>query len=123
MKIYKKQGRKYVEIGTYESEYIYYPHGAHLVWSRPGVTTTRYKIEPADAAVMAALERLRDVLTKELTDAMKMQPESREYTKLEKKAIKAIRDVLGDGLNSIRFEGLSVFDIVNKAIQRLKQEL
>jgi len=57
--IYKKVGRRYVEIGTYDNEQLHYPHGAHLVWSRPGGVLTRYTIKPADAALLAAMELIR----------------------------------------------------------------
>ena len=67
--IYRKRGRRYVEIGVYEDAYSHYPHGAHLVWSRPGGVLKHYSIEPADAAMLATADRMRDAMLEAMRKA------------------------------------------------------
>ena len=123
-KIYKKVGRRYIEIGNFDNESLFYPHGASLVFSRKGGTLTRFGIEPADAAVIAALQRVKETVVNEMEEAAKMMPEKRPYTKKELKAIQAMRDVLGDsGMMSIRFEGVSMSGIVERGLEIVKKEI
>lgn len=68
--IYKKHGRRYKEIGNYEPEaYDTYPHGAHLVISRPGSRLTRFSINPDHAALLAAAEDMREAMIQAMRDA------------------------------------------------------
>lgn len=120
--IYKKQGRRYVEIGVYDNEALYYPHGAHLIWSRPGGALTHYNIEPADAALLAAAARMREPMVEAMrkTDAMELKPAAnrRPLTKLERKAWDAYKAIAG-APQSLYLEGKSLHDVVQAGIDVL----
>ena len=60
---YKKVGRKYVPVSEYDGSLMCaMPEGFHVIHVRPGCKSYRYKIDPADATVVAALGKLRDKL-------------------------------------------------------------
>ena len=117
-KIYKKQGRRYIEIGTYENEYFYYPHGAHLVVAESGSTLTRYNINPDDAAVLAALETYREAVQKAMNKATELKVRKREYTEAEKRGIAAYIKEAGMPIG-LAFEGVSMSDVVQAGIDVL----
>ena len=115
--IFKKVGRRYVEIGAYENEYLHYPHGAHLIWSRPGGVLTNYRIEPADAALLAAAERMRDAMTEAMRKADRWQPDAK-LTGKDLKAWNAYKAIAGER-SSLRLKGVSMHDVVEAGIKAL----
>ena len=119
--IYKKKGRRYVEIGVYDEESLYYPHGATLVWARPGSRLTRYGIEPANAALLAAAEKVRDAMEDAMRKASVMKPTGIDRTPLtakQKKAWAAYTAIAGDR-SSLWLEGASLHDVVDAGIKTL----
>ena len=115
--IYKKVGRRYVEIGTFDNEYLHYPHGAHLVWSRPGGALTHYQIEPADAALLAAAERMREAMMGAMHKADRWVPEQKLSGK-DLEAWNAYKAIAGER-SSLRLNGASMHDVVDAGIQAL----
>lgn len=116
-KIYKKVGRRYVEIGIFENEYLHYPHGAHLLWSRKGGVLTRYKIEPADAALLASAERMREAMIEAMQKADRFEPHEK-LTGKRLKAWNAYKAIAGDE-SSLRLKGSSMHDVVQAGIDAL----
>lgn len=116
--IYKKVGRRYVEIGTYQNEAYYYPHGATLVWSREGTALTRYGIDPADAALLAAGQRMEDAMLEAMRKATEFKPQSRKYTKKELAGWEAYKKVAGTP-TSLVLEGACMQDVVKAGIDVL----
>jgi hypothetical protein len=53
--IYKKVGRRYVEIGNYDPERYFNPIGFHLMQVEKGCTTTTFNVNPDKVGLMAAL--------------------------------------------------------------------
>ena len=115
--IFKKVGRRYVEIGVYDNEAMHYPHGAHLIWSRPGSVLTCYEIEPADAALLAAANRMRDAMMDAMRKADVMRPEGK-LTARQKKAWKAYTAIAGEQ-SSLRLTGNSMYGVVDAGIKAL----
>lgn len=115
--IFKKVGRRYVEIGTYDNESAYYPHGAHLVWSRPDAVLTKYRIEPADAALLAAAERMRDAMMEAMRKADRWEP-AEKLTGKRKKAWEAYKAIAGEE-SSLRLQGASMHDVVEAGLRVL----
>lgn len=120
--IYKKVGKRYKEIGQCDNEAFYYPHGSHLVVAKKGSTLTRYNIEPDHAAIEAALQHARDAIMAAMTEATKMQPEKRAYTKKEREGLAAFKAIAGD-MVGLRFEGVSMADVVEAGIKILQAEV
>jgi len=120
--IYKKVGRRYIEVGQFDNEAMYYPTGAHLIVSRPGSTLTKYNIDPAHAAVEAALVRVRDAMAKAMHKATELTPSKRPYSKKELAGIAAYTAIAGNPVG-LRFEGASMADVIDAAIKVLAQEV
>jgi hypothetical protein len=117
--IYKKVGRRYVEIGAYENEYLHYPHGAHLIWSRPGGVLTRYQIEPADAALLAAAQRMHDAMMDAMQKADRWEPDE-ELKGKRAKAWEAYKSIAGEE-STLRIKGASMQDVVQAGIDVLME--
>lgn len=115
--IYKKRGRRYVEIGVYENAYLYYPHGAHLVWSRPGGTLSLYCIEPADAALLAAAQRMRDSMSEAMQRADRIEPEGK-LTGRQLDAWNAYKAIAGED-SALRLKVPSMDEVIDAGIQAL----
>ena len=122
MEIYKKVNRRYIPIGMYEPEQQYKPIGAHLVIVSPGCTSTRYNIQVDEAVVLAAVQNVRKALVDALDKATELQPDRRRLTPLEEQAWAEYVKIAGTP-KGLRFEGLSMSDIVDKALEVLKKEL
>lgn len=120
--IYKKVNRRYIPIGLYEQEQQYLPIGAHLVIVSPGCTSTRYNIQVDEAVVLAAVQNVRKTLVDALDKATELQPVDREMTPLEKQAWAEYVRMAGIP-RGLQFEGVSMSDIVDKALEVLKEEL
>ena len=121
-KIYKKVGRRYVEIGNFDDEYLHFPHGAHLVVSRKGGTLTRYNVEPAHAAVDAALQYVHDAMLAAMHEATFLQPDKRGCTKKERDGLAAYLAIAGKP-QGLRFEGASLHCVIDAAIKVLRAEV
>ena len=87
---YKKVGRKYVPVQEYDSELLCsLAYGFHLVHVREGWTSYLHKIDPADAAVLAACGKLRDAMLAAMQKAAELElipdlKNSKKYTKAYK---------------------------------------
>lgn len=116
--IYKKVGRRYREIGVCDLEASYYPHGAHLVICEPGSQLTYYNIEPQDAAVLAAAQKLRAAMVTAMREASTprlTRVDRRPLTAKERKGWEAYKAVAGEP-NMLYLEGVSMHDVVEAAI-------
>ena len=122
MEIYKKVNRKYIPIGLYDQEQQYFPIGAHLVIVSPGCTSTRYNISLDEAVVLAAVQNVRTALVDALREAVVMQPSKRELNALEQRGREAYIDIAGLPV-MLAFEGLSMNEIADKALDVLMEEL
>lgn len=123
--IYKKKGRRYVEIGVYDPEEMYYPHGAHLIVARPGGTLTQYSIEPAWAAVDAAIVTAKDAMLEAMREASKMKllgPQGRALTAKERKGWDAYCQIVGKD-TGITLQGALANDIVQAGLDAVRARI
>jgi hypothetical protein len=113
--IYKKQGRRYVQIGAYDPlVYDAMPQGAHLVIVDKGWTSTRRSIDPDRAGLLSALKLHEDVVTKSVRKATEIKMAQRRGDKLtprELKAFAAYRAVMGED-EMLMLNGPAVTDVV-----------
>jgi len=120
--IYKKVNRRYIPVGLYDQEQQYKPIGNHLVIVSPGCTSTRYNIQVDEAVVLAAVQNVRKALVDALDKSTELQPNDREMTSLEKQAWEAYKGIAGSP-KGLMFEGVSMSDVVEKAMDVLQKEL
>lgn len=72
---YEKVGRKYVPVSEYDSNLLdALPKGTHIIMSYPGGQSTRYKIDPAYAPMIAAGRVAEDVITTAMLKAQELRP-------------------------------------------------
>lgn len=73
---YVKQGRRYVPVAEYDPEFLdRVPYGTHLTIARPGSTATRYNIDPAYAALIAAGIVAEDAVSQAIAAAAELRLE------------------------------------------------
>ncbi len=84
--IYKKVGRRYVEIGEYDQEMIdYIPNGTTMIVKRPGMTSRRYNVDPDLVPLLAAGLYCEDEISQSIHRASELRPATRSIT-LEQRA-------------------------------------
>lgn len=94
---YKKVGRKYEPVAEYDNDWMdSFPKGSHLVSCLPGVTSRRFKIDPALAPMIAAGIYCEDAVSKSIMKATEMRPASVKWTEREHAAFREFLEVLGD---------------------------
>lgn len=95
---YEKQGRRYVPVSEYDSEYLdSFPKGTHLVDVYPGGSSRRFNIDPAYAPMIAAARVAEDAISKSLMDASALRVPERQkpLTPAQSKAWKALAKAFG----------------------------
>jgi hypothetical protein len=84
--IYKKAGRRYVEIGEYDPEFLdHIPNGVTMTVKRPGSTYRRFNIDPALAPMLAAGIYCEDQIAQAIVRAGELRPVRKEIS-LEQRA-------------------------------------
>lgn len=119
--LYIKRGRRYAEVGWHDPQAHYYPHGAHLVISKPGGSLTMYGIEPDHAALLAAAQTMRAAMLDAMhkADAMRLRPTTgRPLTAKERAGWEAYKAVAGEP-RSLMLEGVSLSDVIDAGLAAL----
>ncbi len=79
--IYKKVGRRYVEIGEYDPEMVdYVPNGTTMIVKRPGMTSRRYDVDPDILPLLAAGLYCEDEISYAIHRASEVRPATRAIT-------------------------------------------
>ena len=118
---YKKVGRRYVPVSEYDSDLINaFPKGNHLVMTYPGGASTRYNIDPAHAALIAAGRVAEDAIATALYKASEMIPKHKTVTREQQQAWKNLQRAFGDDMFTLQTK--SCRDIVEVGIQALQAE-
>jgi hypothetical protein len=79
--IYKKVGRRYVEIGEFDPEYIdHVPNGVTMTVKRPGMQSTRYNVDPDIVPLLAASLYCEDQISNAIYRAGELRPYNRSIT-------------------------------------------
>ena len=117
--IYKKVGRKYLQIGVYDDEVFYLPKGAHLTIIDDGWRSTRYSIEQKDAEYLASIYKFRNMLTSLIVEESKPRP-SYKHTPEQQEAWEKYLTTLGkDVLHYYHYP--SIQECVDKALDKMKE--
>ena len=75
---YEKVGRKYVPVSEYDSNLLdALPKGAHIVMVYPGGQSTRYRIDPAHAPMIAAGRVAEDAISSAIMKATEIRRQTR----------------------------------------------
>lgn len=118
---YEKQGRKYVPVAEYDSDYLdSFPKGNHLVMCYPGGKSRRFNINPNYAAMIAAGRVAEDKMCAALVKASEMKPSKTPLTPGQIAAWNKLKEEFGDEMFGLR--GVSIRDCVEAGIQALIEE-
>mgnify|MGYP003336842254 FL=1 len=72
--LYRKQGRRYVPVSEYDPVNLdSFPAGDHLVSVRPGITSRRFRIDPALAPMIAASLYAEDAISHAIMRASELR--------------------------------------------------
>ena len=79
--IYKKVGRRYVEIGEYDPERMdYIPNGTTMIVKRPSMQSIRYNVDPDILPLLAAGLYCEDEISSAIHRASELRPATRNIT-------------------------------------------
>ena len=118
---YEKVGRRYVPVNEYDSELCSaLPKGTHLIMCYPGGQSTRYKIDPNYAALIAAGRVAEDALSNAIHKASELRPQKSPITPGQKKAWEKLAKEFGDELATLQIN--STRDIAEAGLKALEAE-
>lgn len=118
---YEKVGRRYVPVHEYDSELCSaLPKGTHLIMCYPGGQSTRYKIDPNYAALIAAGRVAEDALSEAIRKASELHPRKNPITPGQKKAWEKLAQEFGDELATLQIN--STRDIAEAGVKALQDE-
>jgi hypothetical protein len=118
---YEKQGRRYVPVAEYDSEYLdSFPKGNHLVMCYPGGSSRRFNIDPNYAAMIAAGRVAEDKIRSAIVEASKMRPSREPLTEGQLRAWKKLQKEFGDEMYGLR--GVSIHDCVEEGMKAMMEE-
>lgn len=79
--IYKKEGRRYVEIGEFDPAHLdYTPNGVTMIVKKPGTTSRRYNVDPALVPMLAAGIYCEDQIAQAIVRAGELRPARKEIS-------------------------------------------
>jgi hypothetical protein len=118
---YKKQGRRYIPVSEYDSEYLdSFSKGTHIVMCYPGGQSRRYNIDPNYAAMIAAGRVAEDEICKAISAASEMRPRKTPITEGQRKAWKKLAKEFGDELATLNIS--SSRDIAEAGVRAMQLE-
>lgn len=118
---YEKVGRRYVPVSEYDSDLCSaLPKGTHLIMCYPGGQSTRYKIDPNYAALIAAGRVAEDAMSRAIHKASELRPQKSPITPGQKAAWKRLAKEFGDDLATLQID--STRDIAEAGLKALEEE-
>lgn len=118
---YEKIGRRYKPVAEYDNDYLdSFPSGSHLVLVKPGISSRRFRIDPAFAPMIAAGSYAEDAICKAISKASELRPQQTPITPGQKAAWEKLAEEFGDGLATLN--GLSVRDCAEAGVQAMQEE-
>lgn len=122
MKLYKKEGRKYIEVSEYDDEFMdSFPYGTHMVELKPGSTLRRFNVEPDLLPLLAAAAFCKEEMTEAIYVASKARPEKKQLTAEQQRSWKQFEKTMGSQIMYIQYP--SCADIAEVAILALKSKV
>jgi hypothetical protein len=118
---YKKEGRKYVPVSEYDSQYHdSFPFGDHLVSVRRNVTSRRFCVDPAIAPMLAAGLYAEDAISSAVQKASELRPSKAPITEEQRDAWKHLAKTFGTDMYTLNHN--SARDIAEAGVMALTAE-
>lgn len=123
--IYKKVGRRYVEVGEYDPEFMdYVRNGATLIVKRKSCTARYFNVDPAVVPMLAAAKYCEDELSSALVKAgelrMQRSDRMREMTPSQRAAWDNLVAEFGDSAKQLEWP--SARECAEAGAQALQEE-
>lgn len=118
---YRKVGRRYVPVSEYDSDLCAaLPKGTHIIMSYPGGQTTRYRIDPDYAAMIAAGRVAEDAICNALYKASELKPRQTPITEGQRRAWRKLEKEFGDEMFTLQVE--SARGIAEAGVKAMQEE-
>ena len=99
---YEKVGRRYKPVSEYDSDHLdSFPKGSHLVMVNPGISSRRFRIDPALAPMIAAGYYAEEEISRAINMASELRPQRTPITLGQQKAWKKLAKEFGDDLATL----------------------
>lgn len=120
--LYEKRGGKYFPVLEQDimSGGDVWENGCHLVVCKPGVRSTKFRIEPDEAPVLAALKIHSDELARLIQESSALEIECEQMNKSEIDSWESFQRSLGDKRFKISYP--SSYQIANKFLELLRKK-
>lgn len=117
---YKKIGKKYIPVSEYDNNFFdSLVYGDHLLSVYPGGSSRR-KIDPAFAPMIAAGRHSREAISHAIMGASKLRPAHTPLTPEQKEAWEKLNELLGESSHYLQYS--SVHDIAGEAVDAMINE-
>ena len=118
---YEKVGRKYVPVYEYDQTLMdAFPKGTHLVICYPGGQSTRYKIDPAYAPMIAAGRVAEDKISEAIRKASALRPSRAPITKGQQAAWENLVKEFGEDARMLAWP--SAREAAEEAVKAMQAE-
>jgi hypothetical protein len=118
---YEKVGRKYVPVYEYDQTLMdAFPKGTHLVICYPGGQSTRYKIDPAYAPMIAAGRVAEDKISEAIRKASDLRPSRAPITKGQQAAWENLVKEFGEDARMLEWP--SAREAAEEAVNAMQAE-
>jgi hypothetical protein len=119
--IYKKVGRRYVEIGEYDTEMMdYTPNGVTMIIKHKNCTSRRFNVDPDIVPLLAAAYYAEDAISAAVVQASEMRPQKTPITEAQRRAWQRLAKEFGDELATLNTA--SARDIAEAGTRALAKE-
>ena len=118
---YEKVGRRYKPVAEYDGDYLdSFPKGSHLVVVKPGISSRRFRINPAFAPMIAAGSYAEEEIANAIRRASEMKPQQTPITAGQKAAWEKLAQEFGDSLATLN--GLCIRDCAEAGVIAMQVE-
>lgn len=116
---YRKVGRKYVPVREYDDEFYHaLPYGTHMIMVKPNGRSTRWRIDPDYASMVAAGLYVREAVVDAVMEISRLEPVKTPMTPEQIEAWRAFNAAMGD---SIGLRGTSAWTIAEAATDKMQE--
>jgi hypothetical protein len=117
---YKKEGKRYIPVSEYDNDFSHsVGYGDHLLSVYPG-GSSRKKIDPAFAPMIAAGRHSREAISQAIMEASKLRPVHTPLTPKQQEAFENLNKELGESSHYLQYS--SVYDIAGEAVDAMIKE-
>lgn len=119
---YERVGRRYRPVSEYDNELLdALPKGSHLIMVYPGGRSTRYRITPALAPMIAAGRLAEDAISRSIQQATELRPHNTKMNDEEMKRWRAFISTMPEDMRFMMTHG-SVREAAEAGVQAMMVE-